>query len=1685
MCSDYKLGPTENTRTDLSRLGLSSTARSILSMANVEYRCRYVRSCQGLADTIPDPTPDDEDTIVMDNSAKAMVNHRLPIPAESRASPAQQATFNGAQITKSTPSKLVVQVPAKPDAYRKEDYVTIEGSPKRRKVSHEDRALRTQQQQAEEAVASFEDSLSDIFEAEDLMNAADGSITQHRKYLYFDDLDEEGDGLPTLNVATLDKLRDELRKLHNLHLLSKVPPESMQRLQKLCEPAVERGQTINFEPPSEEHADEKRWHKTLSQANISLASAVVAIYTMLGHSEDESLVSMDMLRWSATSLVNAFENCLMSVIEARPDTTDKTLWTFARSSVDLLKQLLNTARRLLELLATACVDVKGGASSVNAVDFLAAKLIFVQNAPQDKNAALGTTIYENFRKIAMATLARLYARFPRERQAILHEILSSLDKLPSTSRSARTFRVGDGHSIQLITALFMQLVQTTAMEVPKQKVSKLRKIHRGTNAQTDSDEEAGEPQVEEMPQPPSESEDDSADEADPLPRLEHKVDQRFKPASVSAANIISFLVDKASKTTKTGDSPYRNILDLLVEDLITVIDQPDWPSAELLLNILASQMLDHARSAKTASIKNMALESLGVMSAAISRLRSKITSTYVNLEKDDSEAARELSRLLDSYKEAGHLPQISLFSLKGPFMLVAEHFQTLSGKVTLHQQSARAFFAAYVAFHTTRTARSSNGQLDVSDIVAHLFDIMTSKSDGPATALTDVSASVAKTAFLLSVLNLSFCNRLHTMVKALSSSLTSDQAQVKSRSLKSVSVVLEIDSSLLDRDASIAEDVFRCAADESAMVRDSALALIARFIIPRGGQLEKTGIERILDCVADEKPGVQKKAIIQLKDIYLSDRMDKRPGLKNRTLQVLLKRVTDLEESVVSLVEQTLEEVLILPVSNIIKMQEQAAAAEVAVEELAVCLMNCLQGGPTVFMPLLKKLITLMLRREKKSFTTNREVCAKLVQALFKQVIGTEKTRAPLLVLTALAEADPQLVPPLQLEKLQIYLSDIKQNDQDDLFMFRSAVTIFRLVLPGLSDSHRTLLGDIQMRLMQAIQKVPTRLELDAIMQCLATIDAVLHNTERLVRFSKSVLEKLADPNTPFEARLKLLPMIGTFGKYIEIDKLDATFRRLMPDAKLKSVSDFMVKTILPMTTKKYPIAVQLGAFESMGAICQQYPAHLNKPWVRVPLFEILDSVTASATPDQQKLVAIVLNIFDELFATRAAAKEQEKKEDEDEEKQALKQMGGDTRSQEADSAINTITPAVTDKVLKISLSESNDNALPAARTLASISHQGLIHPKQCLGAFVAFGTSKDEQIAAIGHRAQHLLHEQHESHCEREYMSAMAYAFRYQHDVEHTPAGAISSGQAGFKPKLGACFGIIATSNIKYVKKYLAQLVKETTFDSPSTEKPLPSTDHMMYTRFIIQNIAFFEYKKLDELLHVALQLELAYGKIGTEIANLIEDAFKHHPEILTTQQVPGDPELGREARIIETSQTNPNLIIEIKRLVPAAATLMLVIETRSHLLRQYGISRDIRAALVNTKQAKESTKVPVKVHGITGEKFWLSSNEIVRRAEHEPDILQLCQDFVAAVSIEDDMDFDMNEAGGPVVSGDASMIELGQTVIAHGVTPAGTARKRKLTPVDGGTPSKRARGRPKKSVQRRSSSVSTDGDPDADFEG
>ncbi|KAG9768012.1 NADH-ubiquinone oxidoreductase subunit, partial [Aureobasidium melanogenum] len=1600
-------------------------------------------------------------------------------------------------VPRSSQASVIVEIPQPPPSFRRNEYVAMPDSPKRRKLAESESndklalALASKKEKDDQLLANLENQLVEIFEAQDRLAPDTSAATTGFNNTIFDVPDEEDEAEPRLTIATHEKLQGILSKVVASGRLADASTEYIQRLQQLCEPAIEAAQTVNLRVPSNASPEDLGiWLAKIHKAESGAAAACTLIYTVLGAAQNTDLVNLEVLQWFPNVLVNVFENCLIPVIEARPDGPESGVFEMAIAHSDSLRKLMDVGRRLLELVATVCVQVKGAGSTVNATEFLASKLIFVQNAPTDKAAALGAQTYERMRKQAMAVLAKLYAAFPGERAAILDEVLTSLDKLPSNSRSARQYKLGSGKSIQLVSALFMQLVQTPAMQTGKNTSPKRRRQRRNLSQELLESDDADSASDNEMDHMAVSEE----NEPDPVSKLAHTADALFDDAFKSAQQIVGWMVDKASKVTKTGDSPYRNILDLFVEDLTVVLPSTDWPASELLLTVLALRMITLAKTDKAASTKNMALESLGVMGSAISELRETarnlLSSILRDSESSSSKIGQELSHLV---RDRSHffLQNDELIAPGGPFAIVHSYLMSKRGE-SLRTKSAKAYFLVQYATLIARTLHGPQNddqepslEKRLSPTVTRILQQLAEPDEIHPSIEEDIAVTnqEAQLAYLLSVLNMRFCRRFQDIAKTLASSLSSDQAQVRSRSLKSVVTILETDSSLLDWDPSIADDVFKCASDDSSLVRDSALSLIARFILPRQG-LEEKAFRRLLKCAGDANIGVQKRAMGHLKDIYLKE---SRQNMKVTIAIEFLRRTADQEESVAELARKTLADIWFAPNLAILANADETAQAAVAVENFKAQIVACINSDTAAMAPLLKDFLVWKLKDSKQAEQVH-ELCARIVKKLLDTANGSEAGPADLTTLVAFAEARPQTVVPSDLASLKSYLKDLSKSD--NILKFKSVVAIFRSVLPHLSKTQEPLLQEVQLDLMKAAKNLARRQELEEVMSCLRSIDGVLHNTGRIVAFAKSIMQNVIQPRIAPQLKEQLikanqtkelqarenkvreqsLRLAGTVAKHIDLENFRKTFQADFPSFKAGPVAGFIADSILPFTFKGPNVELRLKALESLGLVCQAWPGQLNKQHIRETFFQILDGTSSTTLQENDllKMQLIVLGIFDELYANRVSTRTEPNQTEGAVEAQALKNIGGDSKTREDDSAISTITNPLVDRLLRIVMSEAGEKALLAAQTLASIDHQGMTHPKQSTAAFVALETNPDLRIANVARIAHGHLHQQHESVCEREYIHAVFEAFRYQKEVFKDPRGATVPG---FKAKLSPAFSIINTSGSKYVKKFLSNLISKlnTEYSKLSiNDEEIP--EHVLFVLFVTQNLAFFEYKKMDELLHAVLQLELVFGKTGGETAQAIESHIRpivHEPA-----------DTGETSEVMQDGQMDAETSVDpltLRRMAAAACAITLISEARNYLKRQYGLSRDIKMAMQHNKQTKESVKEPVKVHGITGDKYWNSSNAVLESLASREMMIARCREFVNLVAVDDEVKIAEEE-------GEAYPVN---SMVAQPSTNGVRGRKRKSTDGSmGGTP-KRPRGRPKNNAKRRSSSVSSMDGPEGEFAG
>ncbi|KAL1955286.1 hypothetical protein VTO42DRAFT_8818 [Malbranchea cinnamomea] len=1570
--------------------------------------------------------------------------------------------------------KPVIMVPPLPPSSSLGEYQPIRYLPSsQRKVNspNEDAAealrIRDQKEMVDAALLRLQDLLQEIFEAEDQLqpDASSERVSSSNKFLKV--AESNGDRCPILLSETHTVLQKSLRAVTNFGRLHDIPTKYLNRLQKLCEMPILSASSIDLSlesPPSEDEA--MNWVRKLEDMHNSLLSISTLLQTMSGSQDMKNFCPEDTIRAIPTALNHVFDTCIIPAVECRVSGKNSALFSVYSSHKQVVGGLTSLAKRILALLASFISTVDLAEDTIVAIEFLVVKLIFVENAHNDKDSTLGFQKYEAVRRSAMDVIAKIFAKYPDQRAFILDEILVSLEKLPSTRQSARQFKLADGKHIQLLSALVIQLVQTTALQRDPGSLKSKRKPHASHKIAVQLDESDGDEQEK------SDSDDNSGD-GSPLRRLSNQVEPLYDNALRSAQYITRFIVQRAMASTKTGDQPYRNLLDLFTEDLINVLGSPDWPGAELLLRVLASQMVgiaDHDKS--PANAKNMALELLGWMGSAISQLTATAQHLSNAIDDTDSELTNYLRQLSDGHANRTlHIEDLTV--INGPYRVALEYLDEQNvGKSQL--SSARGYLLTQwgktvcsIYLEGNATSANHNVQSLAKTMNEMLFDPRWLEVNS---AFDRISTQQARLAYHLTVLSSPFCKAFDTIVKVLLGSITSDQAKVRSRSLKSVIQMLERDPSLLDRDASVVSVIFRCAADSSPMVRDSALTLIAKCITLKPG-LEEECSRAILACSADQTLGVRKRCIGLMKEIYLQT---KRHNLRLSIIEKLLERLDDHEESLAVIARQALEDIWFSPFYQSIHPTQNAPQVKVSLEELVDLIVGSVRNSENVT-PSLELFLKKLLNSDEKAVQPSFDVCKAAVAVMFERVVHNSDSddkpalSALLRSITVFAKAKAALFTPDQLETLHPYIGHLASAD--DLLLFRSVVVIYRCVLPHISSAHNALLKEVQNDLFKSVSKL-ARAELNEVMACLWTINNVLQNTERLVRLAISVLKGIKQAaaacdstNSDQLGRIRsYIRIAGCVGKHCDLERFQANFQQTFPEMKSGSVAGYMVDFIAPYAQSNYPRELRLMALESLGSICQSWPAQFGRKPARLAFSSVFDE-------DARDLQNIVLKSFLDFFAMHEGKLEKLMQPTDTTNAEPTSRLGGSLKASDNDGAAALIAQNFLKHMLRAAISGQDSYAITAIELIASINRQGLIHPKECAGVLVALETSTNPLIAKPAFETHKMLHQQHESMFEREYMRAIQEAFYYQRDVVGDPTGA---HYRPFSAKLAPLFEIVKTSSSKYLKKFLTNLCSKADFDLKNLDTLGNPPEHLLFARFVCHNIAFFEYGQIAELLATVACLERIVATTGTIVAHAIEtDLF---PMTLEPSSDGGlKPEGNAMSPDNDSLRCDPKVL---KRLSIASSVILMMWETRSYLRRLYNLNAHSRQKEGKATQ-KDMSKAPAKVQGISGERYWEAIVRTMNSLENTESMATICKQLATLLSIDEELKVATDEDYDSIHS--AGEVEDTGAAALHSTMNGSKMGKRKSSgSVDDGTPRKVKRGRPSSSKKRPSADLEDDADFD-----
>jgi cohesin loading factor subunit SCC2 len=1537
-----------------------------------------------------------------------------------------------------------------------------------------------QREKADAALRDLQAYMQDVFEADDQYQP---------EYATSNNFLVTIGEIATLNGGAQYKVDNLLQKTIGLGAFSRIPLEDLLRLQKLCESSMKATESISIKVgESWEEGDVEEWLEKLGIADIGLKAARTSLRIMTGGREEKQLSSEETINSALNALKNVLDSAIVPIVEMR---STAAVFKLLSSQKKYISAVLNQCRRLLSLLKDLIARTELSETVIITLEYLVSQLIFVENAPIEKDSILGVQKFDTLRFVAMDALAQIFSSCEDQRQGIFNEILTSLEKLPVTRQSARQFKLLEGGSIQLVSALIMRLVQTSANKSEDGKDKRRRREVDIADDDLDADADAEADELaDEEPYSHTAAPRMSAYDTEKRAELQHVtaiqelqevVSPLLETATRDAYYVVNFIVNRAMKSTKTGDAPYRNLLDLFVEDFIACLASTDWPAAELLLRLLLFKMVQLAEGDKTgAPAKNMALDLLGDMGAAISQLNSHVRTTAAALESsdEDPEFVNKLVRLAEASLD-GKVRVDELIAWSGPYRASLEYVDKRCAEENALQSAVGYRVADWACQIYTNYNLISDPDSEKERKTEQAFGrlayrlrmmVLDKRWLSAESGFKAVDPSRARFAYALTILNSQFCKAFERVLMILLNSMSSDQATVRTKSLKSINQVLETDPTILDHGTTVMRLILRCAGDPSVQVRDSALGLIGKCISLRPN-LEEEVIPAILLRVSDSGVGVRKRAIRLVKDIYLRNSSE---DVRTAVADALLNRVMDPDQGVQELARQTVEDVWMAPFYLPVSVEDNSVQYRLSVSSHVKLMAKTLKRNAGV-MTVLDKVLQSMLSPNAKLATANRRVCKTLVASMFDKIVDDsgvseegKDASDSLLLLTIFAKADPQLFTVDQVQLLQPYITNV--TTEEEMSVFRSVVVIFRHVFPHLSKIHSEFLVDVRGTLMKIVPKA-TKSLLDDIVACLWIISEALDSYTHLARLLNSTLVNIrnmkdinfSDPKkTDFVRKFsKITIIIGSIGKHCNLDSQGDVFRPLFPKWKGSSVSKLMVDTLAPFTSPSQPLDIRRFSLDSIGMICQSWPKNFSS----VNIYTAFKEAFAEQKP---ALEMMIMRSFKEFFAAEEKRSEPDSEAAvgaSNETKATLGVMGGTDHDgvpfQMSDMFLQDFT--------RIALGSQDDHALLATEILTSICRQGLTHPGKCGAALVALETSQNSVIANMAFREHRAQHEKHETMMEKEHMRAIQSAFTYQHDVVKDIRGALKDSHAA---KLYLMMEVLKISKPKSRQRFYKNLCSRVDFDLTKLDMKQDPPMQVQFSQFIIENLAFFEYPSIDDVISCISSMEDVVTGTGSSVAHAIEtEVFR--VVIEEASQLNGDGPAVDSKAVVKPER--------LRQLTAASMILSSLWEARTHLRRLYGLMNHSSGKHDKKSKpvSKDANKAPTKAQGMTGEKVWAEVSKIMLALSSQESMMEQCKAFVELLTV--DKDFKIAAEGEDDATAMARFTTPSEDEEAQ--TPAGGSgrgRKRKNSSTPNGR-KKRARSSSKsgsKKVKRGSSDSGEDVD-------
>ncbi|XP_069631275.1 nipped-B-like protein isoform X3 [Haliaeetus albicilla] len=1039
---------------------------------------------------------------------------------------------------------------------------------------------------------------------------------------------------------------------------------------------------------------------------------------------------------------------------------------------------------------------------------------------------------------AIKLVTAVFSRYEKHRQLILEEIFTSLARLPTSKRSLRNFRLnssdtdGEPMYIQMVTALVLQLIQCV--------------VHL----------------------PSTEKDSNSEEESNKKVDQDVLITNSYETAMRTAQNFLSVFLKKCG--SKQGEEDYRPLFENFIQDLLSTVNKPEWPAAELLLSLLG-RLLVHQFSNKSTEMA-LRVASLDYLGTVAARLRKDA----VTSKMDQGSIARILKQVSGGEDEIQQLQKALLDYLD-------ENTETDASLVF----SRKFYIAQWFRDTTMETEKAIKSQKDEdsSEGTHHAKDVETTgQIMHRAESRKMFLRSIIKTApSQFSTLKMNsdtvdyedaclivrylasmrpFAQSFDIYLTQILRVLGENAIAVRTKAMKCLSEVVAVDPSILAR-LDMQRGVHGRLMDNSTSVREAAVELLGRFVLCRP-QLAEQYYDMLIERILDTGISVRKRVIKILRDICIEQPTF--PKITEMCVK-MIRRVND-EEGIKKLVNETFQKLWFTPTPH---HDKEAMTRKIL--NITDVVAACRDTGYDWFEQLLQNLLK---SEEDASYKPVKKACTQLVDNLVEHILKYEESLsdsdnkgvnsgrlvACITTLFLFSKIRPQLMVKHAMT-MQPYLTT-KCSTQNDFMVICNVAKILELVVPLMEHPSETFLATIEEDLMKLIIKYG----MTVVQHCVSCLGAVVNKVTQNYKFVWACFNRYygallklksqhqEDPNSTIltankPALLRSLFTVGALCRHFDFDQED-----FKGNSKV-NIKDKVLE-LLMYFTKHSDEEVQTKAIIGLGFAFIQHPSLMFEQEVKTLYNSILSDKNCSVNLKIQVLKNLQTYLQEEDTRMQQADRDWKKVAKQED----LKEMGDISSGMSS-----SIMQLYLKQVLEAFFHTQSSVRHFALNVIALTLNQGLIHPVQCVPYLIAMGTDPepsmrnkaDQQLVEIDKKYAGFIH--------MKAVAGMKMSYQVQQAISTSPKDPVR-GFRHDESSNALCSHLYSMirGNRQHRRAFLISLLN--LFDDTAKTE----VNMLLY---IADNLACFPYQTQEEPLFIMHHIDITLSVSGSNLLQSFKESM------------------------------------------------------------------------------------------------------------------------------------------------------------------------------------------------------------------